>query len=59
MTTINVINPRTGVRDYQFDPVNASDMAQRCKKLRGNQNDWNTLGIDGRVKVMLAWRDGA
>jgi len=57
MTTINVINPRTGVRDYQFDPVNASDMAQRCKKLRGNQNDWNELRIDGRVKVMLAWRD--
>jgi len=57
MTSIEVINPRTGIADYQFDAVNSKDIAQTCQELKQNQSEWAGLDINQRIKIMQDWRE--
>lgn len=57
MSNIQVINPRTGVADFQFEAVSAAEMTQICQDAKDQQSDWSKLDIQERVKILLKWRD--
>ena len=52
---IQVRNPRTGLIDYHFTPANAADIKNACLKLRAAQPTWREMGLEGRIKSLLAF----
>lgn len=55
--TLPVRNPRSGKPDYVIHPPSKETMALRCEELRAHQEKWLEIGLDGRIKAMLALCD--
>lgn len=55
--TLQIRNPRTGNNDYVVTPLERDELAARCLQLRAGQPAWLALGVEGRVKAMLALCD--
>ncbi len=49
MTTLNARNPRTGELDYQFEATTAGEIELAANRLRAAGQDWQALGLDGRM----------
>lgn len=49
MTTLNARNPRTGELDYEFEATSADQIEQAANRLRAAGQDWQALGLDGRM----------
>lgn len=49
MTTLNARNPRTGELDYQFEATSAEEIELTANRLRAVGQDWQALGLDGRM----------
>lgn len=49
MTTLNARNPRTGELDYQFEATSAQQIERTANRLRAAGQDWQALGLDGRM----------
>ena len=52
---LKVRNPRTGEYDYTFTAPDASSLRERTQALRAEQQDWESLGLEGRQAVMEAF----
>ena len=49
MTTLHARDPRTGALDYQFETTSAESLARAANRLRAAGQDWQALGLDGRM----------
>lgn len=49
MTRLQARDPRTGELDFQFEAISKKDIAQTAKRLRAAGQDWQALGLDGRM----------
>nr|WP_070959095.1 aldehyde dehydrogenase family protein [Hyphomonas sp. Mor2] len=49
MTTLQARDPRTGEIDYTFEAANRADVDRAANRLRAAGQDWQTLGLDGRM----------
>ena len=49
MTTLQARNPRTGELDYQFEATSAAEIELTANRLRAAGQDWQALGLDGRM----------
>ena len=49
MTTLNARNPRTGKLDFQFEATTPEDIELTANRLRAAGQDWQALGLDGRM----------
>ena len=54
---MRVVNPRTGMADYDIVPATREDIAREAKRLRAAQPGWRALGADGRAVVLRRWAD--
>ncbi len=54
---IEIRNPRTGKYDYVIIPPPERLLVQQCNRLRRAQQNWFDLGLDGRIDVLLKWKD--
>jgi succinate-semialdehyde dehydrogenase / glutarate-semialdehyde dehydrogenase len=54
--SIEVRNPRTGKFDYVIIPPPPKLIAQQCNRLRRAQRSWLQLGLEGRIEVLLQWK---
>ena len=54
---IEVRNPRSGEIDYWIDPVTSNELNEIADRLRSNQADWLSGGLDRRSSVLLKWKD--
>ena len=54
--TTPVRNPRTGQYDYELRSTEVSALPGIAAELRSNQAQWEQLGLDGRLRVLNAWR---
>jgi succinate-semialdehyde dehydrogenase / glutarate-semialdehyde dehydrogenase len=55
--TINVINPRTGVADYQITPVTPDELAAKAADMRAAQPQWAALSPTARGDALRALAD--
>lgn len=53
---IDVRNPRTGKIDYHIQAPSNEEIVGICQTLRENQENWNSMGIKGRIQVMEKWK---
>lgn len=53
---IPVRNPRTGEYDYELNSTDVGTLSGVAAEVRKNQLHWEALGLDGRLKVLNAWR---
>ncbi len=49
MTQLQARNPRTGELDFQFEATSREDMERAANRLRAAGQDWQALGLDGRM----------
>jgi acyl-CoA reductase-like NAD-dependent aldehyde dehydrogenase len=54
---IRVRNPRTGEHDYDIPITDDAAIADIEAELRRHQEKWQALGVEGRVAVLLEFRD--
>ena len=54
---LDVRNPRSGEHDYQICVADHEIIASIESELRTNQPAWKSLGVEGRIDVMTAFRD--
>ncbi len=52
---IQVRNPRTGQKDYSFEPPTDAELATRCTTLRQAQAGWWDAGMELRIDVLRRW----
>lgn len=57
MTTLNARNPRTGELDYEFEATSADQIEQAANRLRATGQDWQALGLDGRMAKLGEFSD--
>ena len=50
-------NPRTGERDYAFEPASPDDVRAHAERLRRSQPAWAALPMDDRADALRRWRD--
>lgn len=53
---MQIRNPRTGQSDYTINPPSPVEVASLVNTLRTAQPDWLALGVEGRIRAMLAWK---
>lgn len=53
--TIAVRNPRTGQYDYELRTTDIEAIPGICAELRAHQQHWESIGLQGRLKVLKAW----
>ncbi|MBH1964756.1 MAG: aldehyde dehydrogenase family protein [Comamonadaceae bacterium] len=53
---IPVRNPRTGQYDYELKTTDVESLPKIAAELRSHHADWVALGLEGRLKVLNAWR---
>ncbi len=58
MPKIPVRNPRNGKIDYEINPLNEVEIAEKSQNLRQNQIQWEFLGIEGRIAALQKWKAG-
>lgn len=49
MTQLHARNPRTGQLDFKFEANSREDIERASNRLRAAGQDWQTLGLDGRM----------
>jgi len=49
MTQLQARDPRTGELDFQFEASSREDIERRANRLRAAGQDWQALGMDGRM----------
>ena len=49
MTTLTARNPRTGELDFEFEATSADQIERTANRLRTAGQDWQALGLDGRM----------
>ena len=54
---IEVVNPRTGLVDYQINASSRQAVAEVAANLRVAQPAWRALGPEGRANVLRRWAD--
>ncbi|MBS7777245.1 aldehyde dehydrogenase family protein [Acidovorax sp. CCYZU-2555] len=54
--SIPVRNPRTGQYDFQLVSTEPTALPALAQELRANQSHWESLGLEGRLEVLDAWR---
>lgn len=54
--TIPVRNPRTGRNDFDLHTTDPAELPAITAELRRNQQAWEALGLEGRLKALDAWR---
>lgn len=54
--TIQARNPRTGQYDYELHATDVAALPGIAARLRGQHAAWEALGLEGRLKVLNAWR---
>jgi succinate-semialdehyde dehydrogenase/glutarate-semialdehyde dehydrogenase len=52
MTTLDVLNPRTGAADYVLTITETVDIAAACEAVRHAQPAWQALGLEGRISAL-------
>jgi acyl-CoA reductase-like NAD-dependent aldehyde dehydrogenase len=52
-----VRNPRTGEYDYEIAVADETVIADIETELRRNQQEWQALGVEGRITVLVEFRD--
>lgn len=57
MTTLQARDPRTGQLDYSFEAASRTDVASAANRLRAAGQDWQRLGLDGRMAKLGALAD--
>ncbi len=57
MTTLQARDPRTGQLDYSFEAASRADVARAANRLRAAGQDWQRLGLDGRMAKLGALAD--
>lgn len=55
MTTLAVINPRTGQPDHAITPASRDQVAAKAAALKAAQPAWEAMGVGGRCAVMARW----
>ncbi|MET4574968.1 aldehyde dehydrogenase family protein [Ottowia thiooxydans] len=55
-TSIPIRNPRTGQYDFNLVSNEVSDLPVLADELRANQTHWESIGLEGRLEVLNAWR---
>jgi acyl-CoA reductase-like NAD-dependent aldehyde dehydrogenase len=50
--TLTARNPRTGERDYAFQPPSAEEVARSAARARAAQRDWAGQGLEGRIAAL-------
>lgn len=50
--TLTARNPRTGERDYAFQPPSADEVARLADTARAAQRDWAGQGLEGRTDAL-------
>jgi succinate-semialdehyde dehydrogenase / glutarate-semialdehyde dehydrogenase len=53
---IQVRNPRTGKLDYEIIPPSKNLIEHQCLQLRQAQNNWQRIGIEGRIKALQQFK---
>lgn len=54
--SIPVRNPRTGAVDHHIEAADAARIGELASALRSSQSAWEDMAVDGRTKVLGAWR---
>lgn len=54
MQSFDVRNPRTGLIDYSFTPLDRAGLADRLDNMRQAQSRWLEIGLTRRIKAMEA-----
>lgn len=54
--TIPVRNPRTGQHDYELKTTDVEALPGIAAELRRHHAAWEAMGLEGRLKVLNAWR---
>ncbi len=49
MTILQARDPRTGAHDYEFEATSPDSLARTANRLRAAGQDWQALGLDGRM----------
>lgn len=49
MTTLKARDPRTGELDFSFEATSREDIERTANRLRAAGQDWQALGLDGRM----------
>jgi len=57
MTTLQARDPRTGELDYSFEAVSRGDIERAANRLRAAGQDWQKLGLEGRMAKLGALAD--
>ncbi|MEM9376259.1 MAG: aldehyde dehydrogenase family protein [Pseudomonadota bacterium] len=57
MTTLQARDPRTGVLDYSFTATSPQAIERTANRLRAEGQDWQALGLDGRMAKLGALSD--
>jgi len=57
MTTLQARDPRTGELDYSFEAVSRVDIERAANRLRAAGQDWQKLGLEGRMAKLSALAD--
>lgn len=52
-----VRNPRTGILDYEINPISSEELQYECKRLRQGQTVWGMMAIEERIEILLKWKD--
>ncbi len=52
MTSLDVLNPRTGVADYVLPITEPAAIAAVCEDVRRAQPAWQALGLEGRIDAL-------
>lgn len=57
MTTLQARDPRTGELDYRFETASRVDIERAANRLRAAGQDWQKLGLEGRMAKLGALAD--
>jgi succinate-semialdehyde dehydrogenase / glutarate-semialdehyde dehydrogenase len=51
-----ISNPRTGLKDYQFELLTEPQIKEQCEALRSQQKVWSQYPIEKRIKTLQIWK---
>ncbi|MCR9196209.1 MAG: aldehyde dehydrogenase family protein, partial [Hyphomonas sp.] len=57
MTLLQARDPRTGQFDYSFPAASRADIEHTSNRLRAAGQDWQALGMDGRIAKLTKLAD--
>ncbi len=53
---LTITNPRTGLKDYQFELLTEDQIKDHCVTLRGQQKQWRQYPIEKRMEILQLWK---